>query len=206
MTLRVSSLDGSITLTVPKRVRERELRAFLEEREGWLREATGRIPDQELVRPGSRLPVDGRAVEIVVGEGHCVVLNDTSLLVPGPPERMGARVLGWLKTRARDIAAEAADRYAAEVGRPVTRLTLRDTRSRWGSCTSEGHVMLSWRLAMAPRAVFDYVIAHEVAHLVEMNHSSAYWAVVDRLYPGWEAQRSWLRREGASLHRYRFTT
>ncbi|MEY3959547.1 MAG: hypothetical protein RIR14_200, partial [Pseudomonadota bacterium] len=81
---------------------------------------------------------------------------------------------------------------------------LRDTRSRWGSCTAEGALMYSWRLIMAPPPVLRYVAAHEVAHLVEMNHSPQFWAVVDRLYPGWEAQRAWLRSHGSALHGLRF--
>jgi hypothetical protein len=90
------------------------------------------------------------------------------------------------------------------LGRPYTRITLRDTRSRWGSCASSGALSYSWRLIMAPPEVLDYVAAHEVAHLAEMNHSAAYWAGVARLLPGYEAPRQWLRAHGAGLHRYRF--
>ncbi|MBE0554766.1 MAG: M48 family metallopeptidase, partial [Rhodobacteraceae bacterium] len=94
--------------------------------------------------------------------------------------------------------------YAGLLGRRVTGITLRDTRSRWGSCTAAGRLMFSWRLIMAPPAVLDYVAAHEAAHLVEMNHSPAYWAVVGRIFPGWQAQRGWLRRHGPGLHALRF--
>ena len=90
------------------------------------------------------------------------------------------------------------------LGRKVARLTLRDTRSRWGSCSHEGALMYSWRLIMAPPSVLRYVAAHECAHLVEMNHSPAFWAVVSRLYPGWQRERAWLHAEGAQLHGYRF--
>ena len=88
----------------------------------------------------------------------------------------------------------------------LARITLRDTRSRWGSCSHEGALMYSWRLIMAPPAVLTYVAAHEVAHMLEMNHSDRFWAVVDQLYPGWEAQRRWLHTQGAALHALRFTT
>ena len=96
------------------------------------------------------------------------------------------------------------DHYAAQVDRPVTAVSLRDTRSRWGSCTSEGKLMLSWRLVFAPPKVFDYVIAHEVAHLVEMNHSRAFWAIVEGLRPDYRDAKDWLKSDGPDLHRYRF--
>lgn len=109
-----------------------------------------------------------------------------------------------LKCLARDRLAEATDRHAASIGRQVRRITLRDTRSRWGSCTSEGNLMFSWRLILAPPEVLDYVAAHEVAHLVHMDHSRAFWAQVERLFPPHEPARAWLKREGTGLHRWRF--
>ncbi|WP_316016065.1 SprT family zinc-dependent metalloprotease, partial [Roseobacter sp. HKCCA0434] len=110
----------------------------------------------------------------------------------------------WLRQLARDRLSEATARHAAALDSVPGRLTLRDTRSRWGSCTSEGNLMFSWRLILAPPPVLDYVAAHEVAHLLEMNHSLRFWAHVERLFPGWQAQRDWLRAEGAALHRFRF--
>jgi predicted metal-dependent hydrolase len=95
-------------------------------------------------------------------------------------------------------------RHALRAGREAGRLSLRDTRSRWGSCSCRGDIMLSWRLVMAPPAILDYVAAHEAAHLVRMDHSRDFWRLVARLDPGHEAARGWLRREGASLHRWRF--
>ena len=94
--------------------------------------------------------------------------------------------------------------YAARLGKGYTRLTLRDTRSRWGSCTSDGGLMFSWRLIMAPPSVLDYVAAHEVAHLAQMNHSPAFWAEVTRIYGDFDPPRQWLRTHGADLHRYQF--
>jgi predicted metal-dependent hydrolase len=127
-----------------------------------------------------------------------------ALVVPGDAGRAGVRVGAFVKTLARERLAAASDRYARQVGRAFSGITLRDPRSRWGSCTAEGALMYSWRLAMAPPDVLDYVAAHEVAHLVEMNHSAAFWAVVARLRPDWKVQRDWLRGQGAELQAYRF--
>jgi hypothetical protein len=105
---------------------------------------------------------------------------------------------------ARDRLAGACDDYAARLGKPYARITMRDTRSRWGSCTSDGALMFSWRLIMTPPEVLDYVAAHEVAHLAEMNHSPAFWAVVAQLCPGYAPLRDWLKREGGALQAIRF--
>lgn len=204
--LRVSRLDGKVTLSIPARAREGEALAFLRGQEGWLRETLQAMPESavQAVGIGSVMPVEGRMLTLVRGEGRRVRVEDETLYVPGDPASAGARVAAWAKALARDRLAEASTRYAGLVGRSYTTLALRDTRSRWGSCSPDGRLMYSWRLILAPPAVLDYVAAHEVAHLVEMNHSSAYWAVVSRICPGWQAHRAWLHAEGQGLHRLRF--
>ncbi|MEX5728229.1 putative metal-dependent hydrolase [Rhodovulum iodosum] len=202
--LRISQLDGRVTLTVPDRAPLDEGLAFLREKEGWIRRHLGRRPDTAQVGLGAELPVEGTQVTLVPGPGRAPRLELGQLVVPGPPEAAGARVRGFLKERARQRLAQASDRHAAALGRGYGRLTLRDTRSRWGSCSAKGDLMYSWRLIMAPPAVLDYVAAHEVAHLVEMNHSPAFWAIVARLCPDHAARRAWLHENAASLHRFRF--
>ncbi len=204
ISLRVSGLDGRVTLTLPRGVAEREGLKFAEEKSAWLRRQLGSRPEEVAVRLGAALPLEGREMRIETGSGRAVRVAGEAILVPGAAEAVPARLRAWLKTRARDRLAEASDRHAATLGRPYTRLTLRDTRSRWGSCSAQGGLMYSWRLILAPEDVLDYVAAHEVAHLAEMNHSPAFWATVARLLPGYAAPRRWLRENGAALHRYRF--
>lgn len=204
--LRVSRVDGRITLSLPPRARESEAMDFARAQEGWLRNALARMPRADLVGIGSEISVEGRILRLVAGEGRRIILADDSLAVPGDPALAGARVQAWLKALARDRLVAASDHYAAQIGRKVARVTLRDTRSRWGSCSHDGALMYSWRLVMAPPAVLAYVAAHEVAHMLEMNHSDRFWAVVDRLYPGWQTQRKWLHSHGTALHALRFTT
>jgi predicted metal-dependent hydrolase len=204
--LRVSRLDGKVTLSLPVRAREAEAMAFLTEQEGWLRKTLARMPEAAgaVVGLGSELPVEGRLLRLVSGTGRGIKVEGDSLLVPGDPAQVGARVAAWLKVLARDRLARASTHYAGLVGKPYARLVLRDTRSRWGSCSHDGTLMYSWRLILAPPSVLDYVAAHEVAHLVEMNHSDAYWTVVEGIYPGWKRQRQWLHDRGQDLHRHRF--
>lgn len=204
LSLRVSRLDGRVTLTMPERLAEREGLAFVADREGWLRRHLSGRPAE--VRPGfgAAIPFEGRDVVLTPGPVRAPTLAGGALLLPDDPDRVAARTLAFLKARARDALALACDRHSATLGRPYGRLTLRDTRSRWGSCTSKGDLMFSWRLIMAPPEVLDYVAAHEVAHLAQMNHSPAYWATCARLYPGYQEPRRWLKRHGDTLHRLRF--
>ena len=200
LSLRISGTDGRVTLTLPLRARINEGLAFLREREGWLRGHLAQAPT--LIRPafGATIPFEGRPL-LLCPEGRTVRLDGDRLLLPPDAEGLAARLAAFLRTTARDRIAAACDRHSRALGRSYRRLTLRDTRSRWGSCTGDGDLMFSWRLVLAPPPVLDYVAAHEVAHLARMDHSPAFWAVVDGLCPGWEAQRDWLRTEGPGLHR-----
>ncbi|MFN3282065.1 MAG: M48 family metallopeptidase [Tabrizicola sp.] len=204
--LRVSRLDGKVTLSMPLRAREGEALAFLKGHEGWLRKTLEAMPGStpQRVGLGTRLPIQGQELTILPGTGRRIRVEGETLLVPGDPEGVGPRVAAWLKILARDRLAQASARHAAAVGRRFASIALRDTRSRWGSCSPDGRLMYSWRLIMAPPAVLDYVAAHEVAHLVELNHSPAYWAVVSRICPDWKRQRAWLHDQGQTLHRLRF--
>jgi len=203
--LRVSPLDGRVTLSLPLRAREAEALAFVRGHEGWIRAALAGAPQRATVAIGSVLPLEGRLVTLVPGTGRVPLLVGDSLRVPGDPGQVAVRVAGYLRALARDRLAAASDRHALDVGRAYHSLTLRDTRSRWGSCTAAGGLMYSWRLIMAPPEVLDYVAAHEVAHLVQMNHSAAFWAVVAGLCPGYLRHRRWLKGQGQALHGYRFS-
>ncbi|MBN2906603.1 MAG: M48 family metallopeptidase [Rhodobacteraceae bacterium] len=203
--LRISQLDGRVTLTMPQHAPLKAGLAFVREKEGWIRGHLAARPRECPVGLGGTVPFQGRDLRVIAGQCHRPHLADNALVVPGAAEDAPARVMGFLKTRARAELAAAADHYAAALGRPYGRLTLRDARTRWGSCSSRGDLMFSWRLIMAPAQVLDYVAAHEVAHLAEMNHSPAFWAVVERLMPDYAAPRAWLRINGAMLHRVRFT-
>lgn len=206
--LRVSHTDGRITLSVPAALDDRTALAFLHEKEPWLRAALAGIPGQIPVRAGTAVPLRGVTVPIRTARIARVACVAGALLVPPDPfaRRTGPRLAAFLKSEAYSALEHACARHAAALGRRHGPIALRDTRSRWGSCTSAGRLMFSWRLIMAPPEVLDYVAAHEVAHLAQMNHSSAFWAEVRRLRPDYETQRDWLRRHGRGLHRYVFTT
>ena len=201
ITLRIGTADGKVTLTRPAGVTEAKALAFAREREAWLREKLGAFPADIAVRAGCELPVEGVPfrVETAPGRARC---GEGRLLVPAGRE--GPACAALVKALARDRLAAAADRHAAALGVAWGPLALRDPKGRWGSCSAAGRLMFSWRLAMAPPPVLDYVAAHEVAHRVRMDHSPAFWAVVEGLRPDWRRARDWLHAEGPGLHRYRF--
>ena len=204
-TLSVSRVDGRPQLTLPQRASLAEAQAFLERHVAWLEGAVARVPPARVVAAGRALPFRGASVVLEARPGRFAPkLEGGRLLVSGPPEGAPGRARAFLKDAARAALVPAAHGYAEQVGRKAARITLRDTRSRWGSCSSEGALSFSWRLAMAPPEVLDYVAAHEAAHLVEMNHGPRFWALVERLRPDWRESRDWLRRHGGDLHRVDF--
>lgn len=208
ISLRVSRLDGRVTLTLPDHVTRAQGARFLAERQGWLRQALAGIAPPLAVVPGLSLPVEGQPLLLLRAPVRAVRAEGGALFLP-ERGRPGTLAANWLKLRARARVSAAIDHYAARLGRaarrPPGRLRLADTRGRWGSCTAAGDLMLSWRLILAPPPVLDYVVAHEVAHLAQMNHSPAFWAEVARLMPDHARHRAWLKQHGAGLHRYDFT-
>lgn len=204
LSLRISQLDGRVTLTVPARVSEREGWAFAQEKRDWIVKHLQAHPALVQIGIGTTLPVEGVTRRIASATGRRIVMTDQAVLVPGPTASASRKVQAYLKELARDRLAQASDLYAQKLGASYTKLTLRDTRSRWGSCTSAGSLMYSWRLILAPPEILHYVAAHEVAHLKRMDHSTEFWAIVEDLHGDFRSQRRWLRTEGLKLHSYRF--
>ncbi|CAN0599345.1 unnamed protein product [Ectocarpus sp. 12 AP-2014] len=203
LSLRVSSLDGRVTMTVPKSVAFRDAQGFAQEKADWITKAVGRCHEPVAIAVGAEVPIEGALYRVAHGAGRTAALEKGTLYLP--EGREVPVLVAYLKLLARDRLIESVSRHADALGRSFGRITLRDTRSRWGSCSSEGNLMFSWRLIMAGPEVLDYVAAHEVAHLERMDHSPAFWRIVDRLCPDQKTHRAWLRQEGNALHRYQLS-
>jgi predicted metal-dependent hydrolase len=202
--LRISSKDGSISLTVPSFAGMNDAMSFAREQEGWMRRHLAKQLKPLPLEFGGSVLFDGSYCRIEPGSGRVVRFEGGVLRVPGIPDKLPAKLRAYFKTMARERMVAASEHYADLLGKPIGRITLRDTRSRWGSCTSDGNLMYSWRLIMAPKDVQAYVAAHEACHLVEMNHSDAYWNLVAGIFPDYKQHRSWLKKNGTLLHRYLF--
>jgi predicted metal-dependent hydrolase len=204
MSLRLDAMSDAVVLVMPPGVPEREGLRFVAAHRDWIVRRLAALPPRIAFAPGAELPVLGEAhvIEARPEARRGVWAEDGRLNVSGRPEHLPRRVLDWLKRRAEQEVAARAFPMAESVERRIAGVVVRDQRSRWGSCTADGRLAFSWRLVLAPAPVLTYVVAHEVAHLVELNHSPAFWRVVRRLMPDMAAPRHWLKLNGAALHRY----
>ena len=206
ISLRLDQAKGRVVLTAPASVARRHALDFLVRHEGWLKARIAQLPITQPFADGATIPVLGvpHLVRGDVSRLRGLPLRQAGVItVPGAPEHLGRRLTDFLKAEAKREIAARAHAKAGIVGRPVKAITLRDTRSRWGSCSGAGRLAFSWRLILAPEFVLDYVVAHEVAHLQEMNHSIRFWRLCATLTDADpKAARAWLRRHGSGLHAY----
>lgn len=203
--VKVHPSTGEVSVTAPsKRALERAVEFARGERD-WIARQLARVPSRVVLAPGMRIPFRGEDHLIVRDPDERGVTVDELkpiIRVGGRAEHAPRRIHDFLKRRARqDLEARSVE-LAARIGTKPRRVTVRDTASRWGSCSTTKSLSYSWRLILAPTFVLDYVVAHEVAHLKEMNHGPAFWRLVRELVGDVKRPQTWLRLHGVSLHRY----
>lgn len=209
MRLRVDPRTRAVLLTVPRRVSERRALAWAAQHEAWVASTLAAMPEAAAIAPGALIPIEGvpHRLDWAPVRPRRIELADGCLLAGGPAEGLEGRVLRWLKARALALLEPETRALAAKAGVKVKRVAVGDPMSRWGSCSSSGSIRYSWRLVMAPEFVRRATVAHEVAHLVHMNHGPQFHALVEALLEeDPSVARRWLRREGATLHRIGRTT
>lgn len=203
MVIRYNPAGHSVSLTLPRYVSIRQGLRFVEEKRVWIEQ---RILEKKAPVPfadGQTIPLLGMlyTLQHVGGRGVVRIEGDT-IIVPGDSAFMARRVREFLKRVARDTIAEIAAKKAKQLGKTVSKITLRDTSSRWGSCSHDGNLSFSWRLVFAPYDILEYVTCHEVAHLKHHDHSPAFWIAVGLLYPDYEKAKQWLKINGSELYAY----
>jgi predicted metal-dependent hydrolase len=208
-TLRIDAASREVVLTMPPRGSVKEAKEFAQKHGGWIAARLQRLPEAKPFAHGSEVPLRGVTHRIMHRRGErgtvWIETGDCGtrlLCVAGEAPHVDRRISDFLKRQAeRDLAA-ASRRTAQILGVVVKRISVRDQASRWGSCSNTGVLSFSWRLVLAPPFVLEYLAAHEVAHLVELNHSPRFWRLVRRIYPEFERAKIWLDVHGADLHRY----
>jgi predicted metal-dependent hydrolase len=208
MILRIDRQTGAPALTLPRGVGRIRAERFLKEHVGWIHARLKARPRSVPFADGVEIPVRGEACRIVHSlpfRGETRLANEGEarfLLVHGDPAHVASRVERFLRAEVERDLGIAVARHALALGVTIGRISVKDTRSRWGSCSSRGDLAFSWRLIFAPPMVLDYLAAHEVAHRLEMNHSVRYWRHVARIFPEFRVAETWLNRHGAGLHHF----
>ena len=205
-TLGISVDASGLAVSAPMRAPWRDIEAFLHQKERWIvrkLDEWARLPRPAILRgqSGESLPLFGNPVTLEVSTGHRAVRRDRArLLVSAPsPQRVAKVLTGWLKMQALDALAPRAAHFAAHLEVAPPRVGISNARTQWGVCTEDRAIRLSWRLVHLEPRLADYVVAHEVAHLVELNHSKRFWNLLAKLYPDWRGARHQLELVGASL-------
>jgi predicted metal-dependent hydrolase len=203
--LRIDAAERRVELVLPRGVPAGTGLRFLAAKRKWIAARLQALPQPAPFAEGAVVPVLGVPHRIERDRDPAappVRIIDGEIRVRSDPLHLARRVRDHLVAMAKAEISPRAHRLAARIGRKVGRVNVRDTKSRWGSCSGRGNLSFSWRLIFAPEAVLDYVVAHEVAHLVEMNHGPRFWALVESLAPSNARQRAWLKRQHAQLHSY----
>ena len=204
MTLRIDPGGRGLKVTVPPGVGEAEVRRFVARHNGWIEGKLDLVPDEAQLRVGHKVPVRGVPHVIVHETGRGTTRLGThddqpAIFVHGDTRFAARRVADHLKKLAKADIEPLVTHHAAKVGKTPRSVRFKDTKSRWGSCSSDANLSFSWRIMMAPPSVINYLVAHEVAHLVHMDHSVRFWALTETLCPDMKRAKDWLKRNGTKL-------
>lgn len=203
--LKIDIKGGRAILTCPFGAKEKQIAAFLEKYAGWLHEKLDALPQKRFFEPETEVFLFGKKYLLTYrpGEKRGVYEEEGLLCVCGHREHFHRRTKDFIKKECLRQAQETSEEFYKKLpSLPSCRFRVKEMTSRWGSCSGKGDISLSWRLALAPKEVFDYVVAHEMAHLKEMNHSAAFWEVVFSLFPAYKAARRWLSFQAKNLYSY----
>ena len=209
LTLRIKPGNKGLSVTTPVGISMLEVERFLYRNREWLEERLEKIPERPQVRPGIRIPIRGVNHEIVHVPGRGVTEtvrteDGAQLIVRGERIHLPRRIADFLKKEAKAEIGLLVEKHTETIGRKAKSIRYKDTVSRWGSCSSEGNLSFSWRIMMAPKPIINYLVAHEVAHLVHMNHGKDFWALCEELCPDTDRCKAWLKKNGSALQTIEF--
>ncbi len=196
--------SGVVELVLPKRVSLKNGLAFLQSEQGWIANAVKDIEPSVAFEDGAVIPILGKPHTIchTPHSKRGVWAADGKILVSGDLPHLPRRVRDWIRREAKIQLTLKTTYYCSLIDEPVRRITIRDQKSRWGSCSSAGNLNFSWRLFLMPEEVLSYVVAHEVAHLRHLNHKKEFWDLTEKLFPEMERAKKWIKINGTSFHKY----
>ena len=204
MILRIDNkLEGAV-VTLPLWTSEREALLMVQEKSDWVLTKLDTIPPKIAFESGAIIPLLGEYYNIFhdPNQREVVIKSRHEIRLGGRKEHLSRRLGDWLRKEAKIIIQPKAIEMAEKFNWKIGRISVRDTKSRWGSCAPSGNLSFCWRLIFAPEWVLNYVIAHEVSHLLHMNHGLEFWQTVANFNVRGDEARVWLSKNAEHLHRY----
>lgn len=205
LSIRIDAATRQAVVILPPRLSEATAYKFVKKNEAWIRSQLADLPPRIAFAPGAVIPLCGDPHLLVHKADQMRLathIDGQTIVTGGDPDAFAGRIDRFLRAEAKAQITPLVQEFAAQLDRQPGRVSIKDTKSRWGSCTPGRDVAFSWRLILAPRPVLRYVVAHEVAHMVELNHSSRFWGQVEKLMPDYKPARLWLTEKGMALHAY----
>jgi predicted metal-dependent hydrolase len=204
LSLRIDHKKRLVILSIPKFYSKKKAIEFLNEHLDWIEEKLSELPAQKDFEDGEKISLFGQQILIChdLNFGAPKLINNT-LYVGGDKEFLHRRVKDYIKREAKKQFFEKSKFFADKLGKKLEGVTIKDTKSRWGSCSTLNHINYNWRIALAPTETIDYLMAHEVSHLAHQDHSPAFWQTVDSLNQNAYAGKKWLEKHGNELYLYR---
>lgn len=204
LTLRIDEKARIPVLTLPKYCSSRKAVQFVESHRDWITNMLARVPQSHLFAADEEISVFGKKYIICHQPERRggAFFEDSKLIVCGKPEFIHRRITDFLKKLAAEKLLELSQQKASLIGCQVHNVCIKDTKSRWGSCSNRNNINYNWRIILAPAYVIDYLVCHEVAHLAHQDHSTAFWNCVANLCPDYKEGRAWLKIKGKSLYQY----
>lgn len=203
LSLRIDEKLHVPVLTIPRRCAQKKVKEFLDANHDWVVNMMTRLPVAAKFSQGEKVSFFGHDYTIEHDKtNRTTEFSGNVLRVSGDEDFLHRRVKDYLKEQTLKILSEMTVNKAAEIEGKVKSVAIKDTRSRWGSCTTSGHINYNWRICMAPKEVINYLVCHEVAHLVHPDHSADFWNCVEQICPDYKETRRWLKNHGKSLYKY----
>lgn len=206
MILKIDHTTGEVHVTAPTKKSMKEALGFAAKEEKWIRAKLEQLPERQGFHDGAVIPFCGIPTTLYHDperrRGVWHNAEEGTIGVSGDAEFIARRVNDWLRREARHALVDAVSGWTRRLDLALPKVSIRDTSSRWGSCSSSGALSFSWRLILAPPQVLAYVAAHETAHLRHLNHSKAFWKLVESLDPDYKASEVWMKKNAVDLFRY----
>ena len=206
LSLKVCRITGNISINAPKFLSESEIYKFYYLNLSWIQNQINQCLVPKIVKEGLFIPVEGNLYEIVVKKNCSKIkfLEKNQICIPKDISNIGKEVQTFLLEYCKSVMIPIIFKKSNLIRQKIKKISFKDTKSRWGSCSSTGSIMLNWRLIMVPPSIYNYVIIHELAHLVHMNHGLLFWKLVQELSPNYSKDKEWLKKNGQEIRRYIF--